>query len=299
MIKDIGLKILALTLAVVLWFSGMLLSEKTIDIYLPIQTVNIPDNLILMDSERNKNIRFKLTARGIDLAIFSLTKKGYCLVDASNFKYWNNVLKISGDNVILPEYVHYTKLETDPNKKILLKTDRIKSVRLPVKVKYAGEKDEIYFARKKMKINPSKCTVTGPEQKLKLIKTVETYPLAEQRIKNSHLETRLIIPKGAIQVQPETANIEIEETRIIQKMFSLLPIHYPHEQNVTIIPQKASVLLEGSEDILNNMKKSKIKISVKDKKLKAGQKQKLDVEIPPGLKIIKYTPQTVKVKSNE
>ena len=79
---------------------------------------------------------------------------------------------------------------------------------------------------------------------------------------------------------------------------SLIPIQFPENQKLSIIPQKVSVMVKGPQKIIEKLKDSSIIANLNMQKIKEGFTS-ITFDVPSGVEIIEYTPQKIQVIQNQ
>lgn len=117
-------------------------------------------------------------------------------------------------------------------------------------------------------------------------------------IVDGKLTMSLISPDPKIELSQEKISFEITNTKIIQKTISLIPIKYPETENITIIPQKVSVMVSGPKEIVEQLNFNSIIANLNLSTLKK-EFASVSFEAPSGVKIIEYTPLRIQVIQND
>lgn len=164
-----GLRILALTMATLLWFFGTLEtreqeSEKVVEASV---TYSTPRGLILLDPVQ----RVKVRLRGRTSKVRSLNPLAVdVLVSVGESRRGQVDVTLGTENVIVPEDIEVVSIE--PNQ-LELRLDREMTRTLPVKFKLMGE--PAAGARvQEVVVTPDRVQVIGPESRLRSIQWLTT-----------------------------------------------------------------------------------------------------------------------------
>jgi len=168
----------------------------------------------------------------------------------------------------------------------------------PLKIQYASAKDEEFFINNKVKKANKKIVIRGPLALINDIEYIHTKKISSKIIKDGKLTIGLISPNPKIELLQEEMEFEITNTKIIRKTISLIPIKYSETENITIIPQKVSVMVSGPKEIVEQLTKSKI-IAKLNTSILQRDFASVSFEVPSGVKIIEYTPQRIQVIQND
>ena len=91
---------------------------------------------------------------------------------------------------------------------------------------------------------------------------------------------------------------EITNTKIIRRTITLIPIKYSENKNITIIPQKVSVMVSGPKEIVEQLDNNTITANLNTSILNRDFAS-VSFRVPTGVKIIEYTPQRIQVIQND
>ena len=117
-------------------------------------------------------------------------------------------------------------------------------------------------------------------------------------IKDGRLLVELISPNPKIEFLQTEVEFEITNTKTIRRTISLIPIKYPETENITIIPQKVSVMVDGPKEIVEQLDENKIIANLNTSILNRDFAT-VSFKVPSGVKIIEYTPQKIQVIQND
>ena len=184
-----GLRILALTMATMLWFFGTLEtreqeSEKVVEASV---TYSTPRGLILLDPVQ----RVKVRLRGRTSKVRSLNPLAVdVLVSLGEGRSGQVDVTLGAENVIVPEDIEVVSIE--PNQ-LELRLDREVTQTLPVKFKLMGE--PAAGARvQEVEVSPDRVQVSGPESRLRSIQWLTTIASS---LPYTSLKTRHLFPLAA------------------------------------------------------------------------------------------------------
>ena len=118
-------------------------------------------------------------------------------------------------------------------------------------------------------------------------------------LKNNKLYITLMLPDERMQVADEILVYDVEKTRLITKTISLIPVSYPLDMNIAIIPQKVSIMIKGPEDIVSKLDNKNIAAKIDSEKIKKRDFSEVEFELPAGVKLIEYTPRQIQIVRND
>lgn len=289
--------ILVIVIASLLWIQQMLLKKHIEVIRVNVQLENIPTNLILAD-EKIIELPVTIEARGMDFMFLKFSKM-FFVSNCKGFVYGKNKLNISDTDLSYPDRI------TIVIKNILNKNDQNifldKSVtqNFPVDFLFSSVKDEEFFLKNKISDRYKKIEVKGPESVLNKFKKIQTVKITKKMLKNNKLYITLMLPDERMQVADEILVYDVEKTRLITKTISLIPVSYPLDMNIAIIPQKVSIMIKGPEDIVSKLDNKNIAAKIDSEKIKKRDFSEVEFELPAGVKLIEYTPRQIQIVRND
>ena len=186
----------------------------------------------------------------------------------------------------------------DKTEDFFINMDKLVERAKPLKIQYASANDEEFFIKNKVKDANRKITIKGPLALLNDIEYILTQKISNKMITDGKLTVDLISPDPKIELIQEKIEFEITNTKIIQRTISLIPIKYPETENITIIPQKVSVMVSGPKEIIEQLDINSIIANLNISILKKDFAN-VSFEVPSGVKIIEYTPQRIQVIQND
>ena len=241
--KNILIKLLVLFIAIVLWLHQVLIKTHSLEFNIPIKLINTPQNLI-PDSSRLPEVTVNIIATGKDALFFQFSKK-FFNIDTSHFRYGKNQIDPNVDQLVYSEKIEFNVNSIDKTEDFFINMDKLVERAKPLKIQYASANDEEFFIKNKVKDANRKITIKGPLALLNDIEYILTQKISNKMIADGKLTVELISPDPKIELIQEKIEFEITNTKIIQRTISLIPIKYPETENITIIPQKVSVMVSG------------------------------------------------------
>lgn len=294
--KNISIKLLVLFIAIVLWLHQILIKTHSIEVNIPIKLIKTPQKLI-PDSSRLPEVTVEISATGKDILLFQLSKK-YFHIDTSHFRYGKNQIDIKADQLIYSDKIKLNINSIDKTEDFFINMDKLVERTKPLKIQYASVNEEEFFIKNKVKDANKMITMSGPLALLNDVEYIYTNNISSKMIVDGKLTVNLISPNPKIELLQEKIEFEIMNTKIIQRTISLIPIKYPESENITIIPQKVSVMVSGPKEIVEKLNINSIIANLNTPILKKDFAN-VSFEVPAGVKIIEYTPQRIQVIQND
>ena len=295
--KNFGIKILVLLIAIFLWFQQVLLKTHIQEIPVPVFLKNIPENLILIE-EAPVEIPVIFDARGMDLFILKLSNV-YFEVNAAKFKFGNNHFNISEQNLFYLERLKLNIKKIQQEQELSVSLDRIITKKKPIEILFSSAKDEEFFLQNKILNHQQKAEIKGPSSIINNIKRIKTRKISQRMVKDNKLTIPLENPDENTNLLTHQVVFNITSIRMITRTISLIPVKFPENLNISIIPQKVSAMISGSEDIVSKLDNKIIIAYLDENKVKRNDFMEVSFELPAGVKLIEYTPKKIQIIHNE
>ncbi|MFI5323731.1 MAG: YbbR-like domain-containing protein [Thermodesulfobacteriota bacterium] len=308
-IKDLGKKVLALVLAITLWFVANLQHDVEKNISIDINYSNLKQGLLIVNNPPEKlNIR----VRGPRSQLSSMSPKDMVYtIDLSNLAAGASRFDIRTDQIwaqlIPPREVQVVAVSPS---EVNLNIDKIaqKEVRVEPAI---GPPDEGLEVVSKPAVTPETVNIRGPEKLLKKIQTIGTDPVSLKGEKSRFtIEVPLRSPYGLIEITGgNTVKVTVDtQEKILEKEFNNLDINFVNFDNLhyeadgSIVTELA---FEGPFSIINNLNSKDIELYVDGSSIKSSGNNKIhnlkvSVNYPHKdiLKLTKQSPKTIAVTIN-
>jgi hypothetical protein len=304
-IKDAGKKVLALLIALTLWFVANLQHDVEKYVSIDINYANLPKGLIIVNNPPEKlNIR----VRGPRSQLSSVSPNDMVFtVDLSNLTTGTSMFEIRTDQIIPPRDVQVTAISPS---EINLDVDRLAQKKVGVEP-YIEPPDTGFEIMGSTLVTPESVVIRGPEKLLKRIKSVGTDPVSLKGEKSKFtIEVPLRSPYSLVEFaggNTVKVTVDISE-KIMEKEFNNLDINFvnfddlEYETDESIVTELA---FEGPFSIINNLNSKDIDLYVDGSGIKnsgSGKTHKLTVSVDyphkDVLKLTKQSPKTIAVKTN-
>jgi YbbR domain-containing protein len=190
-VRNIFFKILALVLAVILWFLVVGEERAEVGLTIPLELVNMPRDLIVVN---NLTQGIDIRVNGPRSLIRSLTTRNLSKsLDLSNSKAGTVNFPISSEGIRLPRGVAITRIH--PTQVVVVLQKQAKKT-IPVKVRIIGRPANGYEVDS-VKIRPEEVEVAGPEEVIKELENLFTKPVdisgrRDPLVQEVHLDFRFL-----------------------------------------------------------------------------------------------------------
>jgi len=297
--SNIGLKIAALFLAMLLWFHATTDRIFVYDFELPLVLSGIPSDLILA-SEIPSKVKVKVRGKGKQLIKYFLSDKEGITLDVSKFRANEISYTIRPEVVTLPKDLSLEVAEVDSPKWIKIQLDYSLEKEIPVRSQIELIPQSGYVQLDSLKLKPEKVSISGPRTLVRKIGWVDT----ERKVLGS-LSTSasgsipLIIPEGFnLKLLPSKVEYTVGVEKLVTKEFSQVKIdlqNVPVRRKVKVQAESVSVIIQGVSQQVEKLDLDKIKVSLnlgRSTRQRRG-KSAVQVELPQGVELVKVQPDSI------
>jgi YbbR domain-containing protein len=221
------------------------------------------------------------------------------LINAENFKYGKNIISLKEDFIKAPKRSSYKIISLGNSKRQILDIDKLETSYKPIKLSYASTKDEKFFIENKILLHNKRVKITGPQSILDTLEFIVSSPASRKDVVDNKLTLKLLPPHRKILLEQENIVLEISKTEMKIRTISLIPIKYPEHDNITIIPQKISVMVSGPKEIIEKINQRSIEATLDDSNLLNSSTRKVKIKLPTGVNLLEYTPNKIQIIKND
>ncbi len=295
--KDLTLKLVVLFIVLIIWLQQSMFKTHRIEIPLPIDIKNIPEGMILYELS-DDYVSVIAEGRGIDLIAFK--KTDYDIeIDAGEFRQGDNEVILTESNFIIRDSQYLGLIRFYLNKKVNIVFDALVSQKIPVEPRYLTIEDENYFLQRRISISPQLIEIEGPKKVIDGIRRITTIPLSASYSDEDVYSVELELPEDVVSMKPDVVDIILEVPSSITKMISMISIEYPQNENIKIVPDYVTAVIEGLPERLQNVTASDIKAFISIPDNYEYDFIPIIFQLPNGVSLVEYTPQRVQLLKDE
>ncbi len=205
--ENIGLKISALLIAIVLWFFVTSRGQSEMSTEVPIEFKNIPVGLAIMNTNHKTAI---VTIRGQDRLMKNIkTSDIRVMVDLGKAKKGEGTYPINKDDIKLPYAMAVTTVSPAS---VRVRTDETGEKTVPVKAVITGQPESGYSV-KSVEVSPGSVTVKGLRSDVRKINEVSTEPIDITGLnKSSTQDIDIDIDTGGHNVTLDLSTVKVTVT---------------------------------------------------------------------------------------
>jgi YbbR domain-containing protein len=302
--KNLGKKILAIAIAIALWFVANIEHDIEKSIPIGVNYVNLSPELVIVNKPPEKlNVRI----RGPRTQLSSLSTRDIVFtLDLANVSPGISRFEIQTDQIKTPRGVLVTGISPA---EIEIEVDKLKQKEVSVKP-VVGLPDDGYEIVGKPRVVPSKVEVKGPKSIVSKIESVSTDLVSATGVKTTFTtQVPLRVPHPLVKIIGDEivqVTVTIKEIRVV-KEFKGISIDFVNFDNISFEPMgllKVDLEFEGPYSIIKNLNSNDIQVFVDGSNIKKSGKRietlKVNVNYPhkEGLVLKKKMPNTVEIRLN-
>ncbi len=270
--RDIGLKVVALVLAVFLWVNVAERREVVLTVDLPLRYTNMPAEMTFA-SEVPRQASVEI--RGRSKFLRWRLKDVYFAIDLSPAEGGIVTHIISPSEIRLPPGKHLEVLEVLEPKGIRVELDNLVTRKLPPGVLLEGELPEGRVMIGKVSTEPGEIVISGAEKIVSPLDSVPTFAIGLDDLgKDGQAGTRVDL-SGLLHVVSDVEEVTV--TARVENIKDLgipsVPIEAPSRRGMRVqfTPDSLDVVISGAESLVDSLDPADLKIVVDVADLPDGQ----------------------------
>ena len=293
--ENMTLKIVALGLAIIIWFMVVGEQKSEVRLTVPVELRNLPTDLEIVKSIS----QVEVTLRGFSSFVKRLTPADIeVYVDLSNVARGINSFVLSADEIRVP--VGATVTQVSPSQlEVFLDTTTTKPI--PVEAATRGKPADGYVVSS-ISIKPNVVSVIGAQNVLKNLTKIETEVVnldnltesMTRKVKVKFSDATLRLEKK----EEETVEITIViEPEMMSRFFENIPVRIEGSAQVlTVFPDTVTALIHGPKLQISALTSQDIPVVIHAKQLQIGQSSvQPEFQLPDNMEVKVYYPKTISV----
>ena len=261
--ENIGVKIIALVVAMFVWFNASGQKEVVWLKMIPITIENVPDSLVVSGAVPSEvEISITGTKRQLILTGF---KRLSLIVDLAGAATGGHRISLSSRNIRLPGGIDRHRIRILEPTVLNLSLERLFTRRVQVTLATSGTVPEnIILLDGAFSVTPSWVYVKGAAPLVENIETISTEPIDLSKLKESvEKEVALNFNHDRIECRPDRATVSI---RVSEKGSRILPNVPPtvlvdsEDYDARVVPNTVSLTLEGARTVLDTLSSGDVSV---------------------------------------
>lgn len=290
--SNLGLKVLAIVIALGLWVAGHRDVERAVEV--PVEFRNIPSDLMVIDNRIDYVV---LRLMGPRTLVSTLDAGDLRLaLDLEGAKPGSVSYPLSPSSFSFPRGVTIARI-TPPV--VHLRLEPVVKRVLPVTVRFVN-KPAFGYKIGETAVEPDRVSVQGPADEVRRLVSVETVPIDLEESRSSiKRKVRLSADGKPFSISPDQVEIAVtlEEEEISREFGSVNLEAKGFSGAYSVSPPSVYLRLSGPKHILGKLELGTDQVYLNLKGLAPGEHVvPLSVSLPPEVKVIEQKPQRFKVR---
>jgi YbbR domain-containing protein len=289
--SNLGLKALALTIAVGLWLAGHRDTERAIEV--PVEFRNMPSDLMVMDNRIDYVV---LRLMGPRTLVSTLDPDNLKLMlDLNGAKSGSSSYPLAANDFNIPRGISVGRI-TPPV--IHLRLEPVVKRTLPVAARLSG-KPATGYRVVQTAVQPDSVSVQGPAEEVRRLAAIETVPVDVEESRGAiKRKIRLSNDGKQLSIVPDQVEVDItiEEEQAIREFDR--DIQAKDFKGVyTVAPQSVRLRLSGPKSVIEKFKLTSEHVYLNLNGLSKGEHSiALLFNLPPEIKVVEQKPQRFRVR---
>jgi hypothetical protein len=290
--SNLGLKTLALIIAIGLWVAGHRDTERAIEV--PLEFRNIPSDLMVMDNRVDYVV---LRVMGPRTSVSTLDADKLKLsLDLDGAKSGLLSYPLAPGDFNVPRGITVARI-TPPV--IHLRLEPVAKRTLPVAVRLSG-KPLVGYRIARTTVNPENVTVQGPAEEVRRLATVETVPVdVEESRAGIKRKVRLSNDGKPLSIAPDQVEVVISiEEEQVSRAFERVEVQAKDFKGVyTVSPPSVYLRVTGPRSKIEKLSLTSEEVYLNLKGLSVGEHNvPLELNLPPEITVQEQKPQRLRVR---
>jgi YbbR domain-containing protein len=253
--ENLGIKIVSLLFAVLLWLYVTAQIGETQTFRVPIDLVNIPDSLAVV-SDVPKEVTVTMRGARSELMKLRFLSKIRGTVDLGSARRGRVVVPLSAAILNLPARFPARDATIDSPKSLLLDFERIVSAYVPVTPMFRGSIPKGMILVGQPSVNPAQVFVRGSAAAMSGVTSIETEPIDLSGRKNGFSEEVPLRVGARLEAVPRSVRVEIDIAKRAVRTMTWIPptlLQVENGYRVECSPASAALTVEGPENLVNGL----------------------------------------------
>lgn len=266
MFQNLGVKLLCLLVAVLLWVQAASTDFQEREVSLPLQVVGLPDSLAVARSRLPEAITVRLRENRLRLLVSEVMRADLGTVELDLSEFPLGRTRVS----LIPRYVRTeaTPLSIIAPTSIDVRVQPRLSRAVAVTLRTEGEIPSGYAASGVREITPESVSVTGPKDVVEAIDEVVTDVVRLDRRRASFRQTVDLVPPAMdVELRPREAIVSIGIEEVVERVFDevLVTVFLDGDaspERLRLDPTTVRVTVKGAAGTVARLKPEDISVRV-------------------------------------
>jgi YbbR domain-containing protein len=276
--RNIGLKAIALVLALILWISVKGAETVFVTLPLDLSISPYPDTLLITNlSQIPENV--DVTLFGPLAELFKLSYAWSMVrIKPEKIQLGDNHYTITATDIKLPKYLDLQIHQIVRPREIILNFAIKDTVKFKITPQILNNPSTGFIVTGQGTANPESVTVIGPKKILQQLSSVNTTPIDISTLKTPFSDSVSfeILDCEVCTFNPQMTHVTIPMEPILERLLTGIPVEVKKPKgNYTIEPNRADVRIAGLINVIDSIDVADLKITVQTKEWQKGKQYSL------------------------
>jgi YbbR domain-containing protein len=250
--RDVGLKLVSVLLALLVWYGAGSKQSVEYNIRIPLEVRNLPSQFILV-GDIPETARIRVSGKG---RFFKFRMRDViAFVDASEAEPGLFLRPLTALDVVLPAGTSAEVREVLAPRMVRAEVDRRARRRVPVEPVLAGAAPDGFTMVASPRVSPDSVDVVGPERSVRHLTSARLEDLDLSRIRGEvHVKRRVdLAGLPMVEAMPSEAQVSVVVERLTELQFASVPVRVrlgEGREPATVTPSAVSVRLSGPTSLI-------------------------------------------------
>lgn len=272
-LRNAGTKLVALALALLLYFHVFTSQETELVLEVPLALHGVPEGMTWSgEMPTEASVRFR--GVGVDLLkLRSRLQPARVRVDVVGARPGHFQRPLVPDDVVVAAGLRVEALEVVSPREIVLRFDQLLARRLPVLASTTGRVAPGYTVHGRVVVEPDSVSVRGPAEALEGLEHASLEPVDLTGL--SDLVTRsaaVVVPAGC-EALPSQATARVVIEKVVSRTFTHLPVAVLRSRGVQLrrlAPETGMVVVSGPVSLVESLEPEDLRASIDARGLPPG-----------------------------
>lgn len=262
MFDRLGVKIICLIVALLLWVQVASTVDVEKLVQLPVRVEGLADSLTVRHSRLPEEVGVRVRGSRLQLLLSQLVSRdlGHISLDLTTYQPGLHSYEVT----VLDAVVNATAVEVVPPTTLTLDVQREVTRDVPVRLRTRGDFPDGYTRASRPEITPREVRVTGPERVVTAVREVDTQEIDVRRRRSSFSETvALQVPDPDVHLSPVEVDVSLGVDEIIGRQFRDVPVTVLSDlpaERIHLEPTHARVQVRGPATLVEALAPEEVEV---------------------------------------
>lgn len=260
MFKNLGIKILCLIIALLLWLQAAATTDVVEIQRLPVRVEGLTDSLTVIGSRLPESISVRVRGNRLQLLSANLleSRRGFVELDLEGFGPGHHRYDVSVLDVDVPG----TAVDVVPGVSLDIHVERLVTRPVPVELSAEGALPDGFVFVTELTVSPSTVEVSGPQSLVRAVSSIVSAEFSLGGRRESFTDrVQLISPGEELGLRPVEVEVSAGVEPVEERFFEGVPLTVLREDDrvrIELSPSQARVIVTGARSVLESLRPEEI-----------------------------------------